>query len=446
MGYSHQHLHDAFVKRAPDVITQDGTVMSVVYITAQPTFTGVIGGFTTITSQDFSSTDPSEIATDSAQTTASPTVASSSSSSSSVLAVTNPDPNFTSTAAATSGQDTSSSVAGAFATASSSSTSSPSSSTSTSAGLSTGAKAGIAIGVLALIAVVAAVLLCIIGKKKKQRDEAARTDNEKNHGGVRVPIIQEDDFGVEKANAAAPRLSLRPMSRMMPDFSGGNNRSRLSNGNMLNTIGESGQQNNRHLTPSPQPRAISPAPQSMQSPNPNNPFNDPQNPFTDPKNVVAMERKPAPMPAPSLSPVSPITPPTPVALAPAPGPAPASAPMPMSMPSAAPAPAPTSALPAAPIAAAAAAPGAAALAMGLTAGSSPVSQKAVETMEPAQAPSAGPGPAPAPVIPAGPGPESPQGNVYRVLMDFVPSMEDELELRSGQLVRMLHEYDDGWVS
>ena len=38
------------------------------------------------------------------------------------------------------------------------------------------------------------------------------------------------------------------------------------------------------------------------------------------------------------------------------------------------------------------------------------------------------------------------GNVYRVLMDFAPSMEDELELKTGQLVRMLHEYDDGWVS
>jgi hypothetical protein len=25
-------------------------------------------------------------------------------------------------------------------------------------------------------------------------------------------------------------------------------------------------------------------------------------------------------------------------------------------------------------------------------------------------------------------------------------MDDELELRSGQLVRMVHEYDDGWVS
>jgi hypothetical protein len=47
---------------------------------------------------------------------------------------------------------------------------------------------------------------------------------------------------------------------------------------------------------------------------------------------------------------------------------------------------------------------------------------------------------------ASPANEQSQGNVYRVLMDFVPSMEDELELKNGQLVRMLHEYDDGWVS
>ena len=46
------------------------------------------------------------------------------------------------------------------------------------------------------------------------------------------------------------------------------------------------------------------------------------------------------------------------------------------------------------------------------------------------------------------GPPMPRGpnNVHRVQLDFKPSMEDELELRSGQLVRMLHEYDDGWVS
>ena len=40
---------------------------------------------------------------------------------------------------------------------------------------------------------------------------------------------------------------------------------------------------------------------------------------------------------------------------------------------------------------------------------------------------------------------APATNVHRVQLDFKPSMDDELELRAGQLVRLLHEYDDGWV-
>lgn len=40
----------------------------------------------------------------------------------------------------------------------------------------------------------------------------------------------------------------------------------------------------------------------------------------------------------------------------------------------------------------------------------------------------------------------PPSNVYRIQLDFKPSMDDELSLRAGQLVRLLHEYDDGWVS
>jgi hypothetical protein len=42
------------------------------------------------------------------------------------------------------------------------------------------------------------------------------------------------------------------------------------------------------------------------------------------------------------------------------------------------------------------------------------------------------------------GPAAPN-NVHRVQLDFNPSMEDEIELRAGQLVRLVHEYDDGWV-
>ena len=43
-------------------------------------------------------------------------------------------------------------------------------------------------------------------------------------------------------------------------------------------------------------------------------------------------------------------------------------------------------------------------------------------------------------------PRGPQNNVHRVQLDFKPSMDDELDLRAGQVVRVLHEYDDGWVS
>lgn len=39
----------------------------------------------------------------------------------------------------------------------------------------------------------------------------------------------------------------------------------------------------------------------------------------------------------------------------------------------------------------------------------------------------------------------PPSNVHRIQLDFKPSMDDELGLRAGQLVRLLHEYDDGWV-
>ncbi|KAF2722291.1 hypothetical protein K431DRAFT_293457 [Polychaeton citri CBS 116435] len=46
---------------------------------------------------------------------------------------------------------------------------------------------------------------------------------------------------------------------------------------------------------------------------------------------------------------------------------------------------------------------------------------------------------------AGPPAPAQPNNVHRVQLDFKPSMDDELELRSGQLVRILHAYDDGWA-
>jgi hypothetical protein len=36
-------------------------------------------------------------------------------------------------------------------------------------------------------------------------------------------------------------------------------------------------------------------------------------------------------------------------------------------------------------------------------------------------------------------------NVHRVQLDFKASLDDEMDLKAGDLVRLLHEYDDGWA-
>jgi hypothetical protein len=49
------------------------------------------------------------------------------------------------------------------------------------------------------------------------------------------------------------------------------------------------------------------------------------------------------------------------------------------------------------------------------------------------------------IAPAGGSADSP-GQVRQVLLDFKPVMDDEMEVHVGELVRLIHEYDDGWVS
>ncbi|KAL6881369.1 hypothetical protein J3F83DRAFT_52757 [Trichoderma novae-zelandiae] len=57
-------------------------------------------------------------------------------------------------------------------------------------------------------------------------------------------------------------------------------------------------------------------------------------------------------------------------------------------------------------------------------------------------PGAAPSPGAAAIAAAG-GPAN--STVHRVQLDFKPTLEDELELKAGDLVRLLHEYDDGWA-
>ncbi|KAL1841325.1 hypothetical protein VTJ49DRAFT_7162 [Mycothermus thermophilus] len=64
----------------------------------------------------------------------------------------------------------------------------------------------------------------------------------------------------------------------------------------------------------------------------------------------------------------------------------------------------------------------------------------MHSMAPGQVP--GPSASAAAIAAAG-GPA--HSTVHRVQLDFKPSLHDEMELKVGQLVRLLHEYDDGWV-
>jgi hypothetical protein len=425
MDHSHKHFHNkmANLAKRQDISTDGGTVYSVVYVTAEPTFTGVIGGFTTFTDDTAASNTAAQTSVPLEFTTA-PTEtvvgeASTASTSTPGTTLLSSPTNFSN---ANTGADTS--VAGAAATAGSSS----GSSSSSSEGMSTVAKAGIAIGIIGAVGLFAIFLLWLLGKKKKERQALANRDNEKSGygAGAAASTPPTEMLNRSPTSATAPRLSLRPVSRMLPEFMAPS-KGRLSNGNLLNTIGE-GPAQNRNLSPSPQPRGPSPSQLRPQE----NPFADPQNPFADPEKPV---QAPAPL---SLS--STVTKPTPL--------------LPM---------------------AATIVPAAAATATATAAAVTAAPQMArVESpaplRTPAPAPVMAPAPAPAPApepiamrpaapvstpstpvtpglpVAAGSGPEPAQGNVYRVMMDFKPSMEDELELIVGQLVRLLHEYDDGWVS
>ena len=144
----------------------------------------------------------------------------------------------------------------------------------------------------------------------------------------------------------------------------------------------------------------------QETPNPSNPFNDPQNPFADPEKGMALS---------VLGPAQ--TPDQAAALSVGP-------------------------------------PGASGMSFGSGGiASGPTATATLLTSDKRESRNGPPSPrgpgfngAPSPVVAQGPGAESPGGNVYRVQMDFSPSMKDELELKVDQLVRLLHEYDDGWVS
>ena len=475
MGHIHQHRYrhlgkrqanevagaDAIVARqlgapVPGSATSNtdddsgGTILSVVYVTASPTFTGAIGGYTTLdvgdpVQQTVSSSKHHKSATSSVDdtfTTISDVTSSStyqsptptSTSSSSTFATMTSAMVASATSLVTSASSTSSPTiaGGAVAEATASSTSQASAST-VQTGMSAAGKTGLAIGILLAVAIIAAGVLFLYWKKKKALDEDEKSHNEKAAFGADAAPMAGSFLSppsppppppttTTRVVSSAPILDLRPMSRLMPELIG----QRKSQGNPLSTLNvpaSAAAAGSRSLTP-PQNGSPSEPPANTTNEKVENPFSDPANPFGDEQ-------------AKSVFPLS-----GPAALASSP-----SMPAPLNIQKAGPPVAgeASTATPANGATAATTATTATAATTAAAAAGAGAAVAAIATVKPPGSPASAHSTTLSQAS-TGTGPGAPPNNVHRVQIDFKPSMEDELELVSGQVVRILHEYDDGWVS
>jgi hypothetical protein len=287
--------------------------------------------------------------------------------------------------------------------------------------MSGGAKAGLALGVLLAVGALLGAILFVYHRKKQQANEQ-KADDEKFSMRETLPppppphVEPAPSIRTERTMSTAPRLSLRPVTQFDPMFT-----KSKSGGNMLDVAAAGAAANAGDRSPSSDRPATSHSWERFGANNAStasvNPFNDPQprsvSPVQDPfTNSAAIEEpKASPMAAQHTAPPN----------ADFGNPAPA-------------------------IAAAEAASLMAAL-------PAPPSKANYDSVPPSPAWTedipASPGPAPSGPLPVAAAGASPNGaapnNVHRVQLDFKPSMSDELGLRAGQLVRMLHEYDDGWA-
>ncbi|KAJ5711329.1 hypothetical protein N7488_005485 [Penicillium malachiteum] len=299
-------------------------------------------------------------------------------------------------------------------TDSAASTSNTATTSTQSTGMSSGAKAGVAIGVILGVGLIAALIFFFIRKKRRNdRDEPLMT--EKLFTAHDLPPPPPMKGMIPSRASTPPQLKVRPVTQFAPDLSDSASFNSAAAGGVA--MGSAAIAT-RNLTDIPPPTPPKTADSSS------NPFTDPVNPFNTSN---------APITAQYLTSVSP------------PG---------SSASNAAPASVPVE--------------GAALGALAIVGAAAVVSHEADKEpsheLEPSHQPEAmesdvRPPKSPSPVsidgesvASAAIGPGSIAGgvapapaNVHRVQMDFNPSMEDELELRAGTLVRMLHEYDDGWA-
>lgn len=293
--------------------------------------------------------------------------------------------------------------------------------------MSSGAKAGLAIGILLAVALLLGLLFFCFRRRRKHADEDyVKADDEK--AAYMEGLKRSQSMASTRTTATAPRLSLRPITQFMPDMAA---RGKAMNGAAptaaLGAVGS----------------AAAGAAASRDPNDPENPFgnhaevprksqgssekevalpiqnNASENPFGINAEVLPQTNDPATRSMPNDVIPAPlrIQTPTPEAGAVAGGAVAGAA----------------GGLAAAQIAERHNAP----KPLNLTpshsispAPSSPATSEFSQTSVPAAAMANGP----------------PPSNVHRIQLDFKPSMDDELSLRAGQLVRLLHEYDDGWVS
>lgn len=400
------------------------TVTSYVYKTLSKTFDGSIAGYTTpsapvvepavatSTVQVQITTVTTDLGVDSTDVTPTTKVIKASTSSRFPASILSPSTSLASTIPLLSASATSKSSSSAPATALSAATSTSNSqdlTASSSSDMTAGAKAGLAIGIILAIGAIVSLVFFFI-RQRRQAAQHQRLEDEKYEVDT-DPFFGNKAMSTRSAKTAstAPRLSLRPVTQFLPGF-GDNRRNSRANNLYPNAA-----------TPAVPMQSQAPLSKNAWEKSTNGINQNGQNPFgnhaehIDPVNAAGPQ----------------------IVQGTGPG---------------------AEKIVDGAAAAGAAAGGAVVLTRGASKrgfgpkpldftktlpGAGPPSPAGTEFSN-TEAPSTPVMTSGAAAIAAAGGP--PNTAVHRVQLDFKPSLEDELELRAGQLVRLLHEYDDGWVS
>lgn len=275
--------------------------------------------------------------------------------------------------------------------------------------MSGGAKAGIAFGVIFAVAAIAALVFLLLRRKRRQENEAYQKANDEKSAAFGGGLARSQSNVSTRTTATAPRLSLRPVTQFQPDLAT-KGRAAQAAGGATGAAAVSRNMDNEKM----------------------NPFGDhaAQKPQRLSSNILPIQNNVSENPFGNH----------------------AEAPAPAALSATADAPAPLRIRTPSPETAGIAAAGAGAL-VGAGAMAAAKHEKRDDRPKDLDLQLN------RPVTPGAPSPAAsefsqtstatggpPPTNVHRVQLDFKPSMDDELELKQGALVRLLHEYDDGWVS